>query len=313
MSKKPKELYLKYRPKQLSEIVGQDASVDKLQAMIDDNSIPHALLFTGPSGCGKTTLARIIRRKLKCHKHDFREINGSNKNGVDDVRELEGQIHAAPMMGKCRIWLIDEVHQMSKNGQSAFLKMLEDTPNHVYFMLATTDPGKLSKAIQTRCTEIKVNPLSDDEINNLLQTVLSHEKKSVTAKVAAKIIEYSEGSARKALVYLHEIINIKSESKMLAAIVPPTAEVQAIKIARALMNKNTTWTKMAEILRETATEDPESIRWMVLGYAKTVLLSGKGPLVGRGYILIDAFRDHFYDSKHAGLAAACYEVNSNKD
>ena len=180
-------------------------------------------------------------------------------------------------------------------------------------MLATTDPGKLSKAIQTRCTEIKVNPLSDDEINNLLQAVLSHEKKSITAKVAAKIIEYSEGSARKALVYLHEVINIKSESKMLAAIVPPTAEVQAIKIARALMNKNTAWAKMAEILRETATEDPESIRWMVLGYAKSVLLSGKGPLVGRGYILIEAFRDHFYDSKHAGLAAACYEVNSNKN
>src|SRR5690606_3369465 len=107
--------------------------------------IPHAMLFTGPSGCGKTTLARILRVKLRCSDNDFQEINAADFRGIDSIRSMRQQVGAAPLGGDSRIWLIDEAHSMTADAQNAFLKLLEDTPRHVYFFLATTDPQKLKK------------------------------------------------------------------------------------------------------------------------------------------------------------------------
>lgn len=301
------ELYKKYRPTKFDEIIGQSNTIKILKSFLKRNALPHTLLFSGPSGCGKTTLARILRKKLGCGKHDFIELDCADFRGIEMVRTIRSHLHQSPMDGKCRVWLIDESHKLTTDAQNAFLKMLEDTPQHVYFMLATTDPQKLKNTIRTRCTEIVVRSLNGKSIIKLLSYICGMEKIGLPEEIVDKIVECCNGSARKALVLLDQVAALKDEDDMLEAIRTTTAEIQGIAIARALHNPRVKWSEMAIILKETSTEEPEQIRWMVLGYAKNVLLGG-GKLSSRAYLIIDAFRDHFYDSKHAGLAAACYEI-----
>ena len=301
------ELYKKYRPRSLKQMIGQPSAVKVLTKMVKQNKVPHALLFSGPSGCGKTTFARILRRKLKCGRHDFTEVNCADFRGIDMVRDIRSHLQQVAISGDCRIWLIDEAHKLSNDAQNAFLKMLEDTPNHIYFILATTNSQKLLKTIRTRCTEIVVKSLNSRSLSNLIKVVLDGEKMEISDEIVEKIIDNSDGSGRKALVLLDQIINLEDEEDMLEAIKGTVAEIQGIAVARALHNPRTKWKEMSRVLKETADEDPEQIRWIVMGYAKTILLSGS-KLSDRAYLVLDAFRDNFYDSKQSGLVAACYEI-----
>ena len=299
------ELYRKYRPKNLKQIIGQDITVRTLESLIENNNIPHFIMFTGPRGCGKTTLARIMRRKLKCSKYDFVEIAPRK---VEAVREIKSRINLAAVKGECRIFLIEECHKLTPDAQTEFLIMLDDTPNHIYFLFTTTDPQKMSPPLMDRSTEIIVKPLNEKNLTKLIKYVCKEERTKISEEVIEKIVDNSNGSARKALVFLNGVINLKTKSEQLNAIVTSTAEIQAIAIARALFNPKTKWLTMAKILKETEMgEEAEQIRWMVLGYSKTIILSG-GKLSGRAYIIISAFGDNFYDSKWAGLAAAAWEI-----
>lgn len=299
------ELYKKHRPRKLEDMFGQDIVVSTLEKMVEKKSIPHAIFITGPSGCGKTTLARIIRILLHCSKYDFIE---DAPRKIDDVRLIRRSINQAPLRGTCRVWLIDECHKLTSDAQDEFLKMLEDTPSHVYFILTTTDPQKLKKTLKNRCTEFAIKSLKSEDILILLTDICKEEGVEISADVFDKILDNCEGSARKALVYLDAVINLSSKKDMLNAIVTATAETQAFEIVRALLySSKTTWKQMAVILKETEGEEPEQIRWLVLACCRTEMLKA-GKFTGRAYVIIDAFRDNFYDSKMAGLCAACYEV-----
>lgn len=301
------ELYKKYRPKKLKDIQGQDGAVKTLQKFIHRKKVPHVLLFTGPSGCGKTTLARIVRKQLKCSKFDFIKINGSDKNGIDDMRAIRSQLSKAPIQGKRKVWLIDEAHKISPAAQDMILDMLEDTPSHVYFLLATTDPRKLKRTIRTRCTEIKVNNLSEKFLERIIVGVLKKEESDIPQDIVNKIAEVSEGSARKALVLLNQVIDLDKEEEMIASIEATTQEKVSEFIGRLLINYSTKWPEVAALLKKYKDEDSEIIRWGVLGYAKNCILSNS-KVSNRAFKIIGAFQDNFYDSKHAGLVAACYEV-----
>ncbi len=300
------ELYKKHRPKNFEDLVGQTTAVKLLSKKMKSNNLPHTLLFTGPSGCGKTTVVRILKRLLKCSKGDFTLMNASKERGIQDVRKIDNRMRQTPIDGDCRIWFIDEAHKLTNDAQNAFLLMLEDTPRHVYFMLATPYPQKLIKEIRTRSTQIDLKSLSNKDLEKLLLSVSEKEKFELPEDVCDKIIENSDGSARKALVLLDQVIEL-DEEEMIDAIAKASSEQQGFAVARALHNPKIRWSSMCIILKDVATEEPETIRWIVLGYAKSVILSGSG-LQARAYNVINAFRDHFYDSKHAGLAAACYEV-----
>lgn len=299
-------LYHKYRPKNLKQVVGQEKAVKTLASYLEQERIPHALLFVGPSGCGKTTLARIIKSKLGCGEMDFHEINAADARGIDMVRDIRNRMGMAPVSGKCRVWLIDEAARLTTDAQSSLLKMLEEPPNHVYFMLATTDPQKLLKTIKTRCTEIALRELSPDELTALVKTVAEKESKQFDNDVVAKIVEYSEGSARKALVFLDVIIGIDDADEQLEAIERSAVQSESIKVCRLLCKKGNTWKEMAELLKGLEA-DPEEMRYAILGYFTTILLSG-GPLSSRAAKVIDRFQYHFYESKKAGLALACYDL-----
>jgi len=305
------EFYKKYRPKTLDQIVGQKNAVLVLGKYIKHKNIPHTLLLTGPSGIGKTTIARILKRELNCSKQDFNEINCADFKGIDTVRDIRTRMNQAPINGDCRIWLIDEAHKLTGDAQNAFLKILEDTPNHIYFILATTEPQKLLKTIRTRCTEFALKPLSDIEIDELIKRTAKLEEIKFSQKITDKIIECSFGSARQALVSLDKISKLKNEKEMLDAIQPSNTEAQAINIARALFNYKTKWSDMAKILKDTEGEDPEGIRYLILSYAKSVLLNSNSGNQ-RAFVVIEHFRDNFYDSRFAGLCAACFEVFNQK-
>src|SRR3990167_7675833 len=118
---------------------------------------------------------------------NFSEVNAADFRGIDSIRDIREHMGAAPMSGECRVWLIDEIHQQTGAAQDSFLKMLEDTPSHVYFLLATTDPHKLKKTIITRCTEIRCKPISETDLIGLVKRVSEAEGKTLEEKVMKKI------------------------------------------------------------------------------------------------------------------------------
>jgi len=221
---------------------------------------------------------------------------------VDTIREIARQMHLAPTGGTTRIWLLDEVHQMTKDAQNAALKILEDTPKHVYFILCTTDPQKLIPTIKNRCCQLSVELLKREQLKKLIGRVLKREGEELSEELVEDITEASAGSARKALVILDRILNLP-EGDREDAIKNDPEEKEVIELCRALI-KGEQWSRVASLLKAIKTE-PETVRYAVLGYARACLLGGKN---ARAALVIDAFADNFYDSKEAGLALACYEI-----
>jgi DNA polymerase III gamma/tau subunit len=308
MTNEPKELHLKYRPVLFKEVIGQPQAVSVLKQMLQDKRLPHALLFTGPSGTGKTTLARLVSKKLGCNEGDFQEINAADFNGIDMIRSMRTRAMLHPLHGTCRVFIVDEAHAISKEGQSALLKILEDTPQHVYFFLATTDPAKMLKTVTSRCTEIKVKEMTDAYQKQLLESVCAQASITIKEEVANKIVECAGGSARSALVLLNKIVGIDA-AEQLDVIERNASQQQGIGLARALLNRQP-WTKVAALLK-TIDEDPEALRWMVLTYMSSVMLN-TGPASPRAYEILKEFQFNFWDSKKAGLVQACYVLSQKR-
>jgi len=307
--KKNRELYLRYRPKKLSKVLGQDDMVYSLEGMAKKDKIPHDILFTGPSGCGKTTIARIIAKLVGCEGRDLEEINAAVDRGIETVREIRSVIGLSPIIGKSKGWIIDECHQMTTQAQESFLKMLEDTPDWAYFFLCTTEPQKLIPTIRTRCTDIKVKSLDSETMEKLLYSVCKKERIKLDDKVQERLIQVADGSARKALVLLHQVQGMKDKKKQIKVIQESDLEAPAIEIARALIRQGVTWKEVAKLLKEVP-DEPESIRRMILGYANSIALNGGGPILGKAMVLIDCFSSHYYDCGKAGLTWSCYQAIS---
>ena len=310
------ELYRRYRPTRFKDVLGQPEAVKQLAGMLRENKLPHCLLFSGPSGTGKTTLARILKGKLNCCDRDFIEVNAAESRGIDMVRDLGQSMPLAPwQQGGCRIFLIDEAHKLTSDAQGAFLKKLEDTPQHVYFFLATTDPHKLLPTIRTRATEVVLKLLDDESMSFLLESVIEKEIVNTPedgrdwGKVIQRLVEVCSGSARKALVILHQVMQLPTTGEQLEAIQKQDTARQAIDIARCLMDTKATWPQIAKLLQQVEAE-PEDVRRLVLAYAAKVLLGGSN--VSRAYNVLEVFRAPFYDSGKPGLVWACAEVFRSK-
>jgi DNA polymerase III subunit gamma/tau len=192
---------------------------------------------------------------------------------------------------------------LSKDAQHALLKALEDTPSHVYFMLATTDPTKLLPTIKTRCVQFEVKALSDSEIESLLLLVSKKEQVKVPKEVIEQITMDSSGSPRMALSILDKVIGMEIKDMLSSAKQTAEETNEAIDLCRALIAKKS-WKAIAPILKNIK-QEPEQVRRCVLGYAQSVLLSSGNE---RAYLIIDAFRQPLYDIGKPGLVAACFEA-----
>lgn len=297
------ELYKKFRPKTFDEVVGQGAAVEMLSTMLDRGNLPHTILFHGPSGCGKTTLARILARdpRVGCSKMDISEINSSSYRGVDGIRELARLSELCPV-GKSRVWILDEVHKLTSDAQHAALKIFEDTPKGTYFFLCTTNPEKLIKPIRTRCADVVCSALKREELAKLVKRTAEKIELDIS-KVVDDIVDAADGSARSLLVLLDRMRNVGPERWDDLIKSGGSDSQQVIDLCRALFNKKP-WKVICGILRGIE-EDPESVRWAVLGYANSVLVKQSN---AHAYEMIRSFSEPFYDTKKAGLTASCYEV-----
>lgn len=269
------ELYRKYRPETLEDVVGNESTIKALKKELENGS--HVFLMTGPAGCGKTTLARIMAREVGAGELSIREMNSAENRGIDTAREIMEQMRYNPSDGKALVWILDEVHQLSSAAQNAFLKALEDTPSHVYFFLATTDPQKLIAPLKTRCSIITVQPLKDEEMLYLLKRTARAEKVKLNSEIYEKIVEIAQGGSRKALKLLSKVLFLDSDEERLEVLrtSSDSDSPEAIEFCRALLGKNS-FTKLASILKELLkVEDAEKLRQCVMGYMNSVLLSGK--------------------------------------
>lgn len=305
------EFYKKYRPGHFREIVGQQSQLRQLVNMgRSDAGFPHFLLLVGPSGCGKTTIARILKKMLKCSDVDYIEMNGSESRGIDDIRKVQNRLSVSPVAGACRIICIDECHALTPDAQNAALKMLEDTPPHVYFIFCTTDPQKLKRTIRTRATEVKCDPVSATDLTTLVRRVGDAEGIVLSDDVAKKLVGMAEGSPRKALVLLNSIVGQDDSAAQLKTLQENDVQQQAISVARALMDTRTRWPQMRQVLNEVK-DEAEPVRRVVLGYASAVLLKNDKPNP-QAELILEEFRLPFYDTGRPGLVLACSRIVNGK-
>jgi DNA polymerase-3 subunit gamma/tau len=308
-------LYQKYRPQSFDEMIGNESSINTLQRMLKKDSHSHTYLFSGPPGTGKTTTARIIAKELGADEMDIREINSANSRGIDTAREITQSIRLLPMNGNCIVYILDEAHRWTADFSNALLKPLEDCPNHVYFIICTTEPNKIIKAIQSRCTHIKFSSLKSDEIIVLLKRVNKLEALNMDKEVLSDIADNCEGSPRNALVLLEKVSSASNEKEISDIIKSGNyndEDIEIIELARALLNDKNQWRDIASILKKLQEngkmDNPETIRYMVLGYMNSVLISGK--MLKRAAIAIEAFSENTYNSGKAGITLACINTIS---
>jgi len=303
-------LYQAYRPRTFDEVVGNKEAIRTLESFIkrDRSEVPHAFLFSGPSGCGKTTLARILAKKLGCSDANFVEIDSADFRGIDTIREIRRQMRLAPVGGgSCRVWLIDECHKLTGDAQSALLKALEDTPSHVYFLLATTDPEKLIKTVRNRCTTIIVSSLTEKQLISLMDEICQEEKKKVPEDILKLIAKNALGSARASLVALDQVIDLDKKEMANAINDNMARESKTLELCQAIFN-GAQWTSVQGILNGLRDEDPESVRRSVLGYSCSVLLGNSTKKQAFAMDVIDVFWDSLYNTGFPGLVKMCYDI-----
>lgn len=222
-----KALYQKYRSNNFDEVIGQNFIVQAIKNTIKQNKIGHAYLFSGPRGTGKTTMARLLAKAVNCSANsdkpcnncpdcllankgihpDIIEINAANETSVDHIRDLIEKTYLAPMRGKYKIYIIDEVHQLSSAASSALLKILEEPPENVIFILATTDPQKLLATIISRCQRFEFNYVSTYLIKEHLLNIAKKEEIYLSEEAALAISRMAKGGVRDALSILEQCIS----------------------------------------------------------------------------------------------------------
>ncbi len=222
-----KALYRKYRPKTLSDVVGQKHITDTLEHSIANDRISHAYLFTGPRGVGKTSVARILAHQInelpysdESNHLDIIEIDAASNNGVEDVRSLREKVAIVPTSAKYKVYIIDEVHMLSKPAFNALLKTLEEPPKHVIFILATTETHKLPDTIISRTQRFGFKPVSTEEVALQLRSIAAEEHIDIDDDALKLIAQHGEGSFRDSISLLDQIGN--SDSKITVSTVENT-------------------------------------------------------------------------------------------
>jgi len=298
------DLALKYRPTKISEFVGNLNLKQTIATTISENKIPHCALFYGDFGCGKTTLARLFAKELGCAtSFDLKEIDIAHFNGVDTIRDLRKHMGTKPMAGDAKVFILDEVHELSKPGQNALLKALEEPPKHVYFFLCTTDPQKVINTVRSRCVQYEVAPLTEKQIFSLTNTIAEKENIELPKKVGLQIARDSLGHPRNALKILEKIACLSADEMLEAAKQEAEKQEAVINLCRTLM-KRTNWKTIAGILRK-LTDDPEKMRRAVRGYFASVLLNGNEA----GFIVLDVFKQPYFSTDGKNEFVRCvYEV-----
>ena len=234
-------LYRKYRSRSLDEVLGQDHVTNILRRALEQGKIAHAYLLTGPRGVGKTSVARILAHEInqlpydeEASHLDIIEIDAASNNGVDDIRALREKAQVAPVSAPKKIYIIDEVHMLSKPAFNALLKTLEEPPAHVVFILATTDADKLPATILSRVQQFFFRPIPVDIMARQLMTIAEKEGFTIEADAARLIAERSRGGFRDGISMLDQLSALADANKPLSA--SDVAQYLGLSAAETLEN-----------------------------------------------------------------------------
>ncbi|NPA11824.1 MAG: DNA polymerase III subunit gamma/tau [Epsilonproteobacteria bacterium] len=294
-------LALKYRPKRFEEIIGQDAIVKTLTNALENKRLAHAYLFSGLRGSGKTTTARIFSKALQCEKGptskpceecencrlanenrhlDIIEMDAASNRRIEDIRELIEHTKYKPSIGRYKIFIIDEVHMLTNEAFNALLKTLEEPPEYVKFIMATTDPLKLPATILSRVQHFRFNKIPEQTIENYLKKVLITENVEFEDEAIRLVVKSAKGSVRDSLTLLEQAIaysqgkiNLDKVVEMLGVINPEIIS----KIFKAILNENKK--ELLQIIKEIKDYDIDSILDEVTLFMKEALFNGSLPLI----------------------------------
>lgn len=247
-------LYRKYRPADFDEVLGQDHVVSVLKKSIAEKNVSHAYLFSGPRGSGKTSIARILARAVNCQLQqgpnpcgkcevcvefisgntlDLLEIDAASNRGIDEVRALKEQAYLMPTKAKRKAYIIDEVHMMTKDAFNALLKILEEPPSHVLFIMATTEPEKLLETIVSRTQHFRFKQLGEAMIQKALEDVAKKEGVTVSKDASGLLAFLADGSLRDGLNHLAQVAAV-GESKVDEEVIQKIFGVPPAKLACSL-------------------------------------------------------------------------------
>jgi len=235
-------LYRKYRPDNFNDVRNQDHIIAVLKGALEKGMIPHALLFTGSRGTGKTTVARIFAHAVGAHDVDIYEIDAASNRGIDDIRELKEAVHTLPYESSYKVYIIDEVHMLTKEAFNALLKTLEEPPAHVIFILATTEKDKLLDTITSRCQVFEFHAPTREELADTVMGIAKKEKFSLDAHAADVIALAADGSYRDALGIVQKVMMASGDEKLtadeVAEIVGAPKNILLQDMVTALTTKN---------------------------------------------------------------------------
>ena len=256
-----KALYRTYRPSTFEEVAGQEHIVKTLKNALATRKLAHAYLFAGPRGTGKTTMAKLLAKALNCDEGigsqcnecknckaiidgthpDVIELDAASNNGVDEIRELIDKVKYGTILGRYKVYIIDEVHMLSTGAFNALLKTLEEPPEHVIFILATTEPHKILPTILSRCQRYDFTKLSDEDIKNRLKSVLEKEGIAYNEEAIKIIVSLADGGMRDALSILDQVLAYsgnKLEVQDILDIFALESKEEKIALLNSIINKD---------------------------------------------------------------------------
>jgi DNA polymerase-3 subunit gamma/tau len=242
MSENNTVLYRKYRPQNFNEVYGQDQIVKVLKGSLETGKIGHAYLFSGVRGTGKTTMARIFAKALGCSANDIIEIDAASNRGIDDIRALRDGVYSLPFDSEKKVYIIDEVHMLSKDAFNALLKTLEEPPSHVIFILATTELHKVLETVISRCQSFVFTSPTYTVLKEMLRGIVKQETYSIDEGSLDLIAMLGNGSFRDTQGVLQKLMSYSADthiSRQETELITGAPSAQLIHdIVRAIKDNN---------------------------------------------------------------------------
>ena len=281
-------LYRTYRPQEWSEVRGQEHVTRVLQSAIKNKKIAHAYLFSGGRGTGKTTVARILAREIGVTPNDIYEIDAASNTGVEHIREVREGAHVLPLESPYKVYIVDEAHMLSKSAWNAFLKTLEEPPEHVIFIMATTERDKIPETVQSRCEIYAFKQPTREVLAETISDVAKKEGYSLESSASELVALLAEGSFRDALGILQKVLAVSKDKKIDAGEVELVSGAPRAELVRELLSaiaKKDASTGLATIEKAISENmDPRMLTKLLIHRMRVVLLLRFAPDVAKSLV-----------------------------